>query len=873
MIKVEGLKKVYTAKKGTDCAALDGVSFTLPEQGMVFVVGKSGSGKSTLLKLLGGLDSLTDGEITVGDKRFSEFSETDYDNYRNNFVGFIFQDFCLINGMTVFENAALSLDLSASTSYDEVKRALEIVDLSGYDARYPKELSGGQQQRVSIARALVKKPRIILADEPTGNLDKRTAKQVMDYLKELSRDRLVITVSHNIDDAEIYADRIIELEDGRIVRDVSRRDGAALSLVDGNVINLPTGRRLTSDELEQINSAIKSENAVISQTPDDFVATDDKAENIKESSYTPVDSKVSAKTLLRIGTTLSKGNRIHAFVTAIMVALLLIFTTLCRVFAMFDGEALIHDTVSNSTSSSLTLSKGYYLSGGTGILKTDNLVEVTDSDIQRFYDSGYEGKVYKLYNMSAAILADGWNTLELGEHIDFSNVKSPYINLASGVLECEQSFLDGIYGGENGEIEIIAGDLNDPTPRSLIITDYFADCILKRIPTMESYQDIIDDPVIGYTQFDVKAIVKTGYAERYATLIDEFIEISKLRTGREAALEQMRDREDFIAFYSEIRDYLSVCYYFGDDYERYEIDYVQSRKGTSFDNIYLSINGNKFAGKQWAYMPAEGLTDNEIRIPGILYNEFMGTSFNNEELSKYFRPFEVTLYEYPFHSAEGEPLYEKTFTVTGISYGPVLFSYTEYLKIYEVHLYPYALYFDNTASAASTFLNIEKSGFFIGDEYYKTIYTIMDIVEVFRDFFLLLYVGIILVCAMLLVGFARRSIKRRMFEVGVLRALGCKNKTVACAFMINMVQIAIFVAVISIVSVRVLDSTLNRILIENLEKMFDTALIKNLHILRFSILSALVDTVTILLLGFVASFGVFRSCRRIKPMSIIQNRD
>ena len=202
MIRIENLKKIYDAKKGKPCTALDSVSFDLPDRGMVFIVGKSGSGKSTLLNLLGGLDGVSDGDIVVGGKRFSEFSEADYDAYRGSFVGFVFQDFCLIEGMTVFENARLSLDLQGEEADDAVREALKTVDLAEYGSRYPKELSGGQKQRVALARALVKKPKLILADEPTGNLDQRTAKQVLDSLKELSERHLVVIVSHNADDAD-----------------------------------------------------------------------------------------------------------------------------------------------------------------------------------------------------------------------------------------------------------------------------------------------------------------------------------------------------------------------------------------------------------------------------------------------------------------------------------------------------------------------------------------------------------------------------------------------------------------------------------------------------------------------------------------------
>ena len=869
MIRVENLKKVYNAKKDKPCAALRGVSFTLPERGMVFVVGKSGSGKSTLLKLLGGLDSVTEGDVIVGGKRFSEFTEADYDDYRNNFVGFVFQDFCLIDSMSVYENAKLSLDLCGKDSPDEVNEALRVVDLSDLSGRYPKELSGGQQQRVALARALVKKQSLILADEPTGNLDQRTAKQVLDYLKELSAERLVVIVSHNVDDADKYADRIIELADGLVVRDVSRSQSCEDSVFVGNRINIPTKRRLTKDELERINEAVRGGDVVIAQDPDDFTDTSQPSTE-GEIPYQPSGNKMLFKDQLRLSKILFKGNRIHAAITVFAVSVLLILLSLCRVFVSFDGKALIHDSVTSDTSYSFSLYKGYRTKEEPTTVQTDRLVEISDDDVQRFYDEGYEGKIYKLYNVTLALLHNDWNTLEEGDQISYSDAKSPYINLAGGVLECDKEFLDGIYGEGNSGITVLAGDLSEATPRAIIITDYFADSILKYIPTLKTYDDIINEVAIGYTKFDVKAIVKTGYAERYASLIAEFERIAKLSEGRDEEFEKLKKDDRFIDFYEEVKEYLSIGYYFGTGYEAEDEAYVQSRGGTSFDNLYLTVGGQRVRGRQWAYMPSDELAEDEIQISLWTYNEIFGTRYNAEEIKLYFTPFTLTLSDYPYHTAEGEPTYEKTFKVTGISYGPVLMSYRNYLELYKTHLYAYGLYFDNTESAATVFVNMEGGNFFLGDEYYKTIYTIMDIVSIFNDFFLLLYAGLVTVCALILVAFARRSIKRRMYEIGILRALGCKNKTVAGIFMLNMALVSFIIALISIVSVRVLDPVLNSTLIENLSVILDVTLIKDLKILQFDILSAVVDVLTIILLGFFASLGVFLSCRKIKPISIIQ---
>ena len=220
MIEIKNLTKIYTSKNAKECVALDNVSFSLPDKGMVFVLGKSGSGKSTFLNMLSGLDKMTSGDIIADGNKFSTFTENDYDNYRNSYLGFIFQDFCLIDKMTIYKNVEMALSLQNVKNKDIVNEMIEKVGLKGFENRYPKELSGGQQQRVAIARALVKSPKLILADEPTGNLDSKTSKQILELFKKLSKDNLIVIVSHNIDDADTYADQIIRLNDGKVVENI-----------------------------------------------------------------------------------------------------------------------------------------------------------------------------------------------------------------------------------------------------------------------------------------------------------------------------------------------------------------------------------------------------------------------------------------------------------------------------------------------------------------------------------------------------------------------------------------------------------------------------------------------------------------------------
>ena len=223
MIELRNITKIYHSKKGTSTKALYNIDLNIGNTGMVFIVGKSGSGKSTLLNLLGGLDNPTNGDIVINGKKISTFTEKEYDSYRNSHVGFIFQEFNVLEEYNVYQNIELALKLqNEKTSKENIQKLLEILGIEELKFRRINELSGGQKRRVAIARALVKNPELILADEPTGNLDQKTGKQIFEILKNISKDRLVIIISHNMEAAREYADRIIELKDGNIVSDTGK---------------------------------------------------------------------------------------------------------------------------------------------------------------------------------------------------------------------------------------------------------------------------------------------------------------------------------------------------------------------------------------------------------------------------------------------------------------------------------------------------------------------------------------------------------------------------------------------------------------------------------------------------------------------------
>ncbi len=221
MLELKNIKKTYHVGD-IETRALDDISVAFREKEFVAILGISGSGKTTCLNIIGGLDRYDSGELTIKGKKTSDFNDKEWDAYRNNSVGFVFQTYNLIAHLGIVDNVALGMTLSGVSAKEKRRRALQVLEQVGLKEhlhKKPNQLSGGQMQRVAIARALANDPEILLCDEPTGALDTTTSIQIMDLIKELSSERLVIVVTHNPDIADKYADRIIRFQDGKIISD------------------------------------------------------------------------------------------------------------------------------------------------------------------------------------------------------------------------------------------------------------------------------------------------------------------------------------------------------------------------------------------------------------------------------------------------------------------------------------------------------------------------------------------------------------------------------------------------------------------------------------------------------------------------------
>ena len=891
MIVIKNLSKEYISNNKTSHLALNDVSFTLPSRGMVFIIGKSGSGKSTLLNILGGLDSPTIGKIVVDGNDFDKFHVRDFDNYRNTYLGFIFQDFHLLDNLNVQQNVTLALDLQGKKNKKALKEVLKQVDLEGFEKRYPNELSGGQQQRVAIARAIIKKPRLVLADEPTGNLDSKTSKQVLNALKEISKNTLVIIVSHNKDDANNYADRIIELSDGKIIHDVQRKAQYEFSLIEDKTINFPHNVRLSNEELRKINDEVKKGGYQISQKNDMFTETNRFYEKGKYVKLKP--GHIKPNKTIYLANKYTKGQYLNSIFTSLIIGFMVIMIALCQVFSTFNSSGLIKSILQDSDQTAFVLQKGYYEGNIYPKLNTTHVVPIDDEDIQQYYNHGYEGNVYKLYNHTLPFSNQSCESpAEWMETVEFTDFTNLYINIGRGVLECDLDFLNKKYGVD-GEVKVLAGSLNDDfKPYGVIITDYLADAMIYHTPSLRllpkevAYNKIVNASNIA-NRGSYKAIISTNYMERYKKIVDVFLlkYSYEEKNDFKAELDKLKKSDEFAEFINELNQYLSIGYSIHKDgfYDSLMTMQTYSISDICFTNAeYLDEKGEKIKINDALCTLCSGhvtvVNDGEMAISHDYYNRLFGTSISQDDPSEFVER-ELTIKSYYCHDEYKEDVvYEKTFKITEIYYqvgGYFVISNNDFAYMAQANVVPYALYFDNFDSITSIYDGSSNSNnpFYSTNELVKTVVKIQDIVIVFNDLFFIIVLALGFVSLGLLTSFIKRSIESKKYEIGILRAIGGKNRYLYLIFLYQIILIVGLIFIVSNIGMMSLDDFINNIIIINISRFLLTDAIEGLVLIEYRPIMLAIINGIILILSLISSISILLKLRNIKPINIIKEKE
>lgn len=507
MIKLSSLDKYYNKGRQNQVHAVDNIDMTLPNSGMIAFFGKSGCGKTTLLNMIGGLDTASSGEVLIDGKRICPDADTE----RNLNVGYIFQNYNLSERMNVFDNVAASLRLCGVTDEQEIENrvlaALDCVDMAKFRKRMPTALSGGQQQRVAIARAIVKNPPLILADEPTGNLDEQNTVMVMDLLKAISRERLVLLVTHEAHLVDSYCDKVIGISDGRVfeerenyvtegykgkkTNEVYLGDMNREELSDGEISfeyygehgNKPARIRVISAGGALYISADEGVKLKLADNSSELVVHEGKyVENKKEAPKTLPEELSSP---LKPG---GKAGRMYGFIDAVKSGYNVNFARKRKrkkllILGMFCFSAIIVFFVARFGSAIYNyMEVEHYYNSHTVAVSADNMSE---SEARQIVADGEA----ELYTVSGGYTVSSPNT-HTSMTFSVGNFETSQYAYNSGVYNSNiQTLPKRMLEGR----ELIVGTSSIESERDVVITRELADSLIKAadVSTLSDYRDLL----------------------------------------------------------------------------------------------------------------------------------------------------------------------------------------------------------------------------------------------------------------------------------------------------------------------------------------------------------------------------------------------
>ncbi len=885
MIKVQDLTKIYKSKNRTNCMALDHVSFTLEDNGMVFVLGKSGSGKSTLLNLLGGLDGFEEGEIFFEDEKLSAFTQKDFYDYRCRHIGFVFQDFHLLEELTVEQNIALVFDLESADHGDRIQYALEKVGMTEYASRYPRELSGGQKQRVAMARAIAKNPEVILCDEPTGNLDADNSRQILNLLKEFSKTKLVIIVSHNIPDAETYADRILELRDGKIMRDEVRREGYsnAFDINEEGTLTLPYNKTLSTEQIENMVGGIRSGKVK------KVVQNDDGFQKVKELEfrgrpYSRRNAGMSLKNTFRLTRIMMRNQYMRFLLTALTATLIVSCFSVFQSFLNYDVNNTLSNAMIENGFPVMAYQKGE-VSGSEKSITTSNLIHINEDDLAAFRATKYGDQMRILYSHTLPIQSDSGDTISKKiSRNPRSNVANFYVYETYGVLACDRDFLTRVFG-VNGELEVLAGDISQPN-KGIIITDYVADGIIMGNP--ESYPDY--DSIIGnfynpkgneYGRID--AIVETHYEDEYSDLKNRMDQMRK--DGDTEGLKDLAATDEFLRFAERVQLLLGVSYTFSKDYiadtatstdfgivsyagkMSFRINGVEGPASFS-PQIADESNYKKYSTDTKA---PEAINPGEVVMGTTLYSSVMAAN-GLDASTENFEPFDITMI---YRSRNGEEIGTRTYRVIGVvknSTSGFYLDTQDYLSARELTISPYALYFDDPHSASVLNDVAASRSFVVSNVENDTATRLNRLIITFSDLFRMFEAFLLAICVAYLAAFGANVIQRNKYQIGIIKSLGGKTNQLARIFLTQLLVVGAMIFALSGVGIWAATGVANNILMTSMKTHMDIDIF-HYEIIDFFPDLAAIDLVLVVLLTIISSLVPLIAVHKIKPINIIKAKE
>ena len=857
MLQLKNISKTYRSKNGVTHRALNDISLSFGETGLVFIVGRSGGGKSTLLNVIAALDKADRGDMLLYGNSFKEFSGAKLDSYRNTYIGVVFQDYNLLPTLTVYQNIALALGLQSVISDERVDGVIEKLGLQEIKDRKPNEISGGQSQRVAIARALVKDPKMILADEPTGNLDSKTGHEMFDIFKEISKEKLVIIVTHDRDIADELGDRVIEIKDGRIHKDLIRTTELyepAIDTVGDSLVRVPKGKHLDSLALEEING-------ILSKTDrDTYIINEDDTAKVKSMNihvknavelhqadnatyyfpYRPEPeqnrdiSLIKSKMPLSVGFKLSlsmlKYKKFRLVITIIMLIIALFLSAAVGVFKFYNFDRAAAKTITKEN-------YRYVLAAKAGDYTAET--EFTDKDVAAL--EKISGEVHRVYPCGVNI-----DYVKPSEQYRRSSKQYDLFTQFYGLAEMQNA-------AEFGFTYTVGGD--PQTYDDVVVSKLFAYYLLDR----QVYPDATDYAGLIGREFTVSG-VKFRICGIYETETDEYDKAKTLTEYPGLSFDELNGRSETSYFQqaTERDGFLFVK-------SGYTENYLRNLKKAPA-NIQ-SINGGRMIQASYIAPKEEAgdfiykSDDDGAYISLLLYSLMFSDYFADEEsikanLSEYNNNKTDCLIRQEIGISEGQS--HSSLVINGLKISGVVKGDENTLYLSRDSFYQFVkdgLQVNKTLIRASDSVfgnerlikEIRKLNAYPKMTFYTDYTEYQRKLGLLSDIFTRGLIMISIAAALLLFSFVTSSIRLESRQIGILRGMGARGIDTFKAFGIEGAVITAFSLILTIVLIAILFPLINLGMSQNYPYHFYSIIINPYAVLLIILTAVLITLAAIII--------------------------
>lgn len=876
MFRLKNVTKIFTTKTSKK-VALNDITINLGDTGLNFIVGKSGSGKSTFLNVVSGLDSLTDGEITYNDLNYKDLKDKEFDALHYKTFGFVFQDYCLLENLTVADNIALGALKNARRLKKQINEILEQVDLKGYSKKLCKELSGGEKQRVALARALIKKPQVIFCDEPTGNLDKNSTEKVLKILKQMSKKRLVLIVSHNEENAYQYADRIIRLNDGKIIEDKS---------LDRS--NKPKGYYLVSssiytdqNEINKVNTLLKEDKIKgLCSNYINFIDTDNS--NIRpESVERNLKSRCHChKTIAKLFNKNQMKNMVFSFITSIVLALY----SICISLSSFSVDPYINENYSADKKIQV-LQKSVIDDEGAPSFYYYN--KIMDEDFSKL-ESVYKGNYYKKYKYYFPCVSYWYDKTSLANvAYDSTNFYNFYPKSANNIVVTNENYLLSLLGTGESTLNIIENPKGKiSNDKGIYVTDFIADSYLyneKLLGKVTDYNRFFSNFNSKYHGY-VNGIIITNYKEECKPLMNELINNKNKKILFNSTNIKIFDRmlnvyaptyafdEDFIENYVINDDlyYIKNCY-----------DIIFSTSKSSFDLSCKSISFD------------ENIKDDEIVIANTLGSYFSSSYTDSDDLQNQINKessfdFEIKnciqndiacntkfLLSKKFNKVTLSSIYRKTHTINSKKSSAIIYlSKNNYNELRRADFFPTTIYIEDVSQINNIKTILDSCSFTFASFLYRPIINVTKGVARFSTIFeIFKYVSLITVCS-ILIYYLFDLVNSEKYNIGIIKSLGVRNRDLCYELTIKILLFSISTSILYAFTYYALAKASTKAILSSFAKLSSFNYSEILHdVVRFTPSIYVFIASCLLVFSLITSFITLIKLMKIKPTTIIKNKD